>query len=582
MGQRLSSFKPVHALRISDIPPEILIEIFKHVLEQDLPPEDPSEDWYPQDYHTNLTTLRLVSKDWHDAALSAPSLWSRVYVNMYDGQRVTYNRAMRWFNRSGTWSAKSLWVQATAHNHSRTEEGEKERCELEDEQLVKILVEGPALEQLTIDCVSPWCFAKLLRCMACTPSQNQKIWGSIKAFKLVIREQWDLEAFSLAMREVRDHTTGLSSFKLYLPHRNAVFADVDDEWSMLIDVPAEVLTRLTHLSLGCDWGYTRILDLLSSCSELHWLTLQLFSAVRETHDPPLAEQQQVDLPALQTLQVKNAPASAVPFLLLLHTPSLVDLDIRFDLDTKDETLKEFSQYITSISRNSTSGLRKLRIHSAITECEEFAEILCNLPFLTHLTVDSRFYDGPSSLAGLKMRNPPPLQHLEQMKLLNLPLQFNISDAVEYITRLNTTRRSQELDLAHNIALPEARLPTNLNQRTNRRAQLETTFVKNLWPQHRPWLVIGDVPISLYVAYYINEVDCSMAAQHWSIYVILGISGLVLCFRTFDSDLFLANWQIQSLDWPQLGMIKDDAQRVLAILWHIFCLFMVIVLVYPRR
>ena len=118
-------------------------------------------------------------------------------------------------------------------------------------------------------------------------------------------------------------------------------------------------------------------------------------------------------------------------------------------------------------------MRKLSVHSALTDPETLVEILCDLPFLTHLTLDSlQFYVGPSFVHRLKMTDPPPLRHLEGMRLLTFPSNFKISDALDYIAWLNTTCRSMELDFAQNAGSSEARL---------RCARLETTVARlNRW------------------------------------------------------------------------------------------------------
>lgn len=148
------------------------------------------------------------------------------------------------------------------------------------------------------------------------------------------------------------------------------------------------------------------------------------------------------------MRLQKVYPPSIDVLGVLITPQLVELDVEFDHGHDLHEEWEFSDTILSFVERSKchSTLRLLRIRNGCgcMKGEELAEVLCGLPFLTHLTLDSLSMESGADLDTFGMLRPYgkiPLPNLEALELINLDPQFPAYNLLLFLS----SRRLFEMD-----------------------------------------------------------------------------------------------------------------------------------------
>ncbi|RXW19776.1 hypothetical protein EST38_g6067 [Candolleomyces aberdarensis] len=436
-------------LRRKPLPLEILGEVFSYLIYPLFSELDELHEFvgmvgYDVGSGRNaLINLCLVCKAWRDAVYATPPLWSRVdiYWDSLDFEKVN-----QWLNRSRG-VPKSLVIYP--HDLSQ---------ELTDDHLTileELLTAGPPLGRLDLrmsngpeeDEAHLQRLADLLK-----PVLDVKFppppWNSLKSFTL---------QFSGSNAEISDvvipRFPHLKSLHLRLPSFYDEDPWDDDHQSVPFDIPQDILEGLTNLTLSnCDWTGCTILALIRWCKNVKTLTVRHPSGWLINLDSPFLQgltSTGIPLPAVQSLRLGNLCREQSDILRFLRTPSLVELDLSFDLLNADgnfeypeeaeyqyPNLESLKSNILSLVKNPTSidcdvDLRRLRLHNLYISANSLASILTSLPSLSHLTLDEVWFDS-TLFKQLEAAGTKCLPRLEVLELLNVPECFHIPDVYAFV------------------------------------------------------------------------------------------------------------------------------------------------------
>ncbi|KAJ2926633.1 hypothetical protein H1R20_g10463, partial [Candolleomyces eurysporus] len=413
------------------IPLEVLGEIFSFTLPviQD------------EDFQRALINLCLVCRRWRDAAFAVPQFWTHLLLDL-GRTSIRYDDAQLWLSLSGNLPA-SLTIKAAYHDDcSIGQEG----CELANDALVKLLMEGPPLDHISLHCTSSNCFRKLVAMIKLQPLEKRRSWDLIRSLELVVHREW--REYFQPGENIFVNVPPVTSFSLHLPSRDSAFPDFDEEDQAVesLRIPESLLTRLKTFELGCDWDGSLILSILNSCTNVEVLTLDSQMTCLDYLETELYRQANevgIALPNVRTLRLRHLHPGSADFLPLIKTPSLVELDISFKTYEKDPTAfmyryssdNSFSGFFLDFLDKSRipEGLRRLRIHSVIMSNEELQTSFACITSLTHLTLDD--VDFKPNLLDALGKNPEDyiyLPNLDTLELLHLDADFPVKNVYDFV------------------------------------------------------------------------------------------------------------------------------------------------------
>lgn len=428
------------------LPPEVLAEIFKIAVQ---------DGWGLTD-RQQLLDLCLVCKMWCNVAYSTPDLWGRLRITL-DPQDQWIKEATRWLSM-----AKDSWkmihiVSAPLLNCQCGAIGLESGCIVSGStSLIKLLVEGPPLDLLSVDFDFSQCFINLQKALRDFNSDtNPPSWSLVKSLRIRFLTEGDRIGAWIDGDNQRpfmsDDYPCLTSLQLMMPCK----VDLDDDMERPADIPSFVdapinihpslLKRLTHLSVECDWGGPQIPLLLPHCTNVESLSI---TSTRHPGNIRNAEAhriivQGVVLPSVRKLKVKGVDIpSAGRVVSFLRVPSLTDLEVGLynygnHLDPAAANngasairpvyhlLQSLSLFLGAPSSPSLRSLTISAIHYSFNfercptiDSQEVLDILTRLPSLTHIA----FVDIPVRVLkrhrartyGQPITPQPILPHLEQV------------------------------------------------------------------------------------------------------------------------------------------------------------------------
>ncbi|KAJ2929713.1 hypothetical protein H1R20_g7391, partial [Candolleomyces eurysporus] len=436
-------------LRRKPLPPELLGEVFSFLIYPIFPELDEWDGFdamvgYDVGRGRNaLINLCLVCRAWRDAAYATPPLWSRLdlHWDSLDLEKVT-----QWLSRSRG-VPKSLviyprdWQQELTDDHFTI--------------LEELLTAGPPLDRLDLRMLNgpeedEAHLQRLVDLLKPVPDVKLPLppWNSLRTFTLQF-----YGSYAQLSDVVIPHFPHLTSLHLRLPYFYEEDFWDDDDQSVPFDIPQDILEGLTKLTLSnCDWTGCTILALIRWCRNIETLTVRYFEGSWMNMDSPFLQDLSstgVLLPAVQCLRLGNLRRDQSDILRFLRTPSLVELDLSFDLRDEDgnfeypedadyeyPNLESLESNILSLVKNPTSSdrdvdLRRLRLHDLFISASSLASILINLPSLSHLTLDEVWFDS-TLFKQLEAAGTKCLPRLEVLELLNVPECFHIPDVYAFV------------------------------------------------------------------------------------------------------------------------------------------------------
>ncbi|RXW16320.1 hypothetical protein EST38_g9544 [Candolleomyces aberdarensis] len=321
---------------------------------------------------------------------------------------LSYIKVEAWLKRSGN-AFRTIKISDYVHR-------DDSECALANAVLVRLLTEGPSLDQVILESTS-------------------RAWDLIQSLKLSFKP-WD-------------NTPEEPSVNLVYQLPPVKSFELSGQNYSILNIPFDFLNRLTTFVFRCDQSPfpAHLFDKLKACTNLEALTIDtpyayvwdyLLEEIRYSSVPfPLL------LPDLHTLRLRCLPHSGkVDTLQILRLPSLINLDISFKQVPirRNEfggrnLFQSLEPFFTKRTMNGESPLQSLRIHHAVIESSELADILDTIPTLTHLTLDSVKFD-PTVLQSII------LPELEVLKLLHMPPRFDF----EGVFDMQVTEKLQRLEL----------------------------------------------------------------------------------------------------------------------------------------
>jgi hypothetical protein len=408
---------------LRQIPVEVLGEIFTLAL-----PDGVLQNRDRQ----HLVYLCLVCHTWRDAALSARWLWNRVGVKF---DRTLSEKIVCWFNRSGN-LPKSLAIDTEGQCMGGMDCADLgSDCRSRNANLAKFMTDGPTLDHLELNYPGSRCFRNFVEALHVLDAiSNPKVrpWDCLRSLTLNFLSEWD-EPDDNYLSTFLHIPSSITSLSVTLP----VGLELDEDTSYLtLDIPPEVLQRLTSLAFTSDWEGDQALPLLRHCQNVETLTLNILST------SPFGNLTQsqlsgstVYLPKLRTLRLQRLIPVAVSIFSSLRTPNLVVLDIQLEncgprLSPKSVS---FSQNVLSFVNQSKceNTLLQLCIRgwSFTDSDEDLAALLRGLPSVTHLTL----HDIQNVTFFQKVRSPViSLPRLEVLELLELDPEIPFDDILVFL------------------------------------------------------------------------------------------------------------------------------------------------------
>ncbi|KAF5310333.1 hypothetical protein D9611_012076 [Ephemerocybe angulata] len=396
--------------------------------------------------------LGLVCRSWRAATLVVHQLWNGFSFTPSYPPNI-YPRVVSWFRRSGS-IPKSLKYGAN-FNYCQCTEGVGKECFTFHPALTKLLVEGPPLDHFTLVVNSPKCFREWTAAMdaATSPHTTPRPWDSLRSFKLKFHEDYENErewdnSSDPAESIFLNLPPNMTSFGLYLPAAGrTVFPDGGDSRTAGLNIPANVLERLTEFTIRCDWAGARLFGVLHFCTNLETLTIDFHhkSPLELEDDHPILHMlshSPVSLPSLRALRIRNT--ATIDVLRYMKAPALTHLDFSMwsgeDPDFADKLIS-----FLDIS-NARSTLQSLRIYDLTIPAAELRRSLSNLPSLKRLTLElTKFADAPLFVDAHgdqdKITNvEPDLPSLEHFELLELAHDFPIREMLVHLKRRRLNER----------------------------------------------------------------------------------------------------------------------------------------------
>ncbi|KAF6763395.1 hypothetical protein DFP72DRAFT_530263 [Ephemerocybe angulata] len=374
-----------------------------------------------------LIRLCLVCRTWREAALATHRLWATFDVTVNGLSKWTHSlshSAENWLNRSGT-LPKSLKIMALRAHYCAG--GHNECAHLATPALAKLLVLGPPIAELTLRSSYSSCFVQLIRQVRRMKATDNGSWSRIRTLNLALHNNWDefpvREDATLDLDE--DVDTLPTSIFQHLPHITSFHLELpsmpggEDEGAGL-NIPEELLARLTVFSLVCDWEVTKVLTALKSCQAVEKLTLNLLES--EFYTSSGAEstkilddmlETNIILPKLRALHMWDMNPEGLEYLRYFQAPSLDTLHLHFAESglAWDDVWSdaEFNWYIKEFIRRSgcKPNLRDLHISTLHVSAKELKSLLIEeFPFLRRLTLESLDFNSKLFLKLPAGKNTP--------------------------------------------------------------------------------------------------------------------------------------------------------------------------------
>ena len=342
----------------------------------------------------DLINFCLVSKHWREAALSTPSLWSRVEVPSQLTREGSQN-VLRWLQRAGGVS-KEMSIDCVHSGSSY-------------EVLVELLDAVPEVEKISF----PLCFAKCFQpLIGHLQNAQPSSWRNVKGLEFYFYGCFENEG-------TRDSLPD-GTFKLApLPPITSLHLHLPSDWDLGIRTD-KFLSRLRTFHLRCEFGPEEILKLLGPCANLEKLTLDLDDIRWYSPSPPST----VSLPKLRTLRLENLFQDSLDVLEAMNVPSLEELEVDINPDPEDEGYDpegpedewpdwRWFRWIRPFRTLRRLTLRNYKLFTG----DHAMDLLRLVPNLTHATFNCLEYPEYCDFFALA-----PESRLEVLEMLNVPFE----------------------------------------------------------------------------------------------------------------------------------------------------------------
>ncbi|KAJ3522922.1 hypothetical protein NMY22_g11675 [Coprinellus aureogranulatus] len=324
--------------------------------------------------------------------------------------------------------------------------GEAELCRFSNPDIARLLKDGPPLEAFTIKPTAIECFANLatLLQLEYEVSGSRSSWDSLKSLT-IIGNHWTRwkNVPSSSFQMVPSSTTDLT---LRLPDLPDI--EFNGQGIMEINMPSEVLQRLTSLDLTCNWTIDCIFKLLQQCKSLQHLKAEFdFEDGYSDHSFMHALfEAAVVLPQLQTMALEPIRASLLRELPYIGALSLLKMTLTVAGGTDwcigwqssrnivDNTVGGGNGPLAPFfhgSRSPASTLKALTIRNGLFVGDDLFKVLSHLTSLTTLALSSASFDENLFTRLSEAKSLPALKALYLLSL-HLPRVTELIDLDKFV------------------------------------------------------------------------------------------------------------------------------------------------------
>ncbi|KAF6742476.1 hypothetical protein DFP72DRAFT_1081870 [Ephemerocybe angulata] len=454
------------------IPQEILSEILS------LLPLIPGNEEAPAD----LVVISLVCRAWREAAITTHSLWQGLIFNPcacrkpYNDRspfhQAEYKQAQIWLSRSGA-LPKSICLERNPDGARCGCDDPRKRCESTHPTVVKMLTEGPPIDEFTLHVSSTRCFRKWTAAIASHAdgfAGRGTRWAQLRSFVLVFHEEddqlWDDSTDP--KQSIFVDLPPVIEFHLNLPSPERAFEEDEDSKTRSLHIPMSFLNRLKVFVIRWEWGGSKLSELLEHCINLESFTLDLYeSEVFDETNDPVTDALRISPITLVNLKEIHIRRGNIHILEVLNTPHLDTLDVEFSVPMTQtwSAIKRVGKFITASKIEST--LRTLRMCELLSAHNTVYLPLPVLPALRHLVLDSRevtgYHFGIEGHLDDRSKKHPQFPQLAHFEVLNLQRSsITLQHEVSFLQRRRTGVPCMvTASYRDEVVCPEATLQTRL-------------------------------------------------------------------------------------------------------------------------
>ncbi|KAF6741737.1 hypothetical protein DFP72DRAFT_239953 [Ephemerocybe angulata] len=424
------------------VPLEVLGEIFANAVPSVL----------DEGARNTLLDLCLVCKNWREAALHYPRLWSGVVLKSKQLNIATFDgdAVMLWLNRAGG-VPKTLRIQASCVDGDCHKGRDSKDCQLANPALASMLAAIPNLDTLSLECYFVDCLQHLIRSMGRLKLGYTWMTLPVRSLSLKFTEQWVVSreycgaAYTLKVPPV-------ASLSVSLPRHFQSIQRRSKEQPIQIISPG-TFKHIRTFFISTDWSLECLLETLKQCVNVETLTLDLHNGSGFTFDGPIRDSHRrsgIHLPKLRTLHLVNHATSKSWILEILRTPVLANLDISFTTNYRRPAKVRQDQLSAAeikawgaCLKQYSKTLRTLRIHDIEVgrSCSLSNLFTAPFPSLIRLTIDRVEKD---SLFFYNLRTPPKkngrwFPRLETLEVLEAPANFDAEGPISFVAGKTTDR-----------------------------------------------------------------------------------------------------------------------------------------------
>ncbi|KAF5319983.1 hypothetical protein D9611_011022 [Ephemerocybe angulata] len=350
-------------------------------------------------YHSgkeDLGTLSLVCRNWRQAALSHPHLWSELTL---EPSELSYHNMVTWLERSGS-IRKSI---SLCRDNDEDVRCTRTSCHLTSPAVIKLLTTSRVtIDTLFLELHGPRCYKRLLNNLnAITPEPQYRAWDALRSLHLMFDEDvWGTWVGQVVDKPfVLNGLPNLTSLSLQLPDAEETFPETMHQAQASLQIAPAVLERLTSLQITCNWQGLHILRILQSCTSLENLDIEFYWTDILNEGPgalPEFSPSSLALPKLHLLRLRHHPS--LDILKYLVTTNLSVLDIGFDgvcrsagdgggmVLLPEQSIRRLKEFVCGPSKCSRT-LRTLRLYNAVFNPTDLCFVIQMFPLLRHLILD---------------------------------------------------------------------------------------------------------------------------------------------------------------------------------------------------
>ncbi|CAA7259458.1 unnamed protein product [Cyclocybe aegerita] len=379
LAQRADLLCRLREVHIPTLPPDILLEVFRHLLEDD-------------DNSKGIIHPSHVCRLWRGTAVGSPSLWTRISVNRYDNEakEVAIIEFAETCTERANGCLMSLKVEAQNLSHS-------------SKKLIRRILEVTRNSKWeNIDLSATYTsdfepvFSGLLNAGIIATVHTLSLTSSVR--KDVLEDAWPRQVYNAADWDLH-LPTGVINLQPYISLRSFTF---DCSQAFNVDMYVVPWTQLTYLKFTGVTDPALYLPILRGCLNLETCVLGTYDPSSEI-TPAAASLPLVHLPKLRRLElISRWMPQLIP--LKIRTPAIEELVLQFESEDDDGIWQELFGYLDSIG----DTLQKLQVPKAMARYE-FGPSIKLLNVLEELVVSGSFdscwsaedVPGSSHLEGVR-------------------------------------------------------------------------------------------------------------------------------------------------------------------------------------